>query len=295
MCIILWGNFVLNWRLLTAFEAVARNRSFTLAANELNVQQPAISRRIADLEEDLGITLVLRTKPQITLTREGMILYRSVAATMAEVQNTIEQIRQRSGSKAIRVDVTIGFASCYLIKRLPDFQIKHPEISVELVSRDQNENKDETSDVVIAFDHPQNSKGKLVSKIFGERMVAVAAPTVSIPDDLRLLSSSDLLHLNAGIHAKDWETFFEGTGVQVRTPRTEQKFTSFMVYLQAALDGAGVILGWETLLDEYFSSGLLRPVSTRRVETPRGYFAYLGLRTQPNQAASTFINWLSEC
>ena len=83
----------LNWKLLTAFEAAARHRSFTRAASELNVQQPAISRRVAELEADLGIELLQRTRPHATLTREGEALYRAIAG-----RHPAGEQRRRTGS-----------------------------------------------------------------------------------------------------------------------------------------------------------------------------------------------------
>ncbi|MEX0350079.1 MAG: LysR substrate-binding domain-containing protein [Paracoccaceae bacterium] len=285
----------LNWKLLTAFEAVARHRSFTRAAREMNVQQPAISRRVAELEAELRIKLLRRTRPFATLTREGEVLFRAIAGGIMQVNSAMEQVRQRPDRHTLTVNTTIGFASCYLMKRLPEFRSSHPDTSVELISRDHNDAYDMDTDVLIAFDHPGRLPGHRKVPIFHETMVAVARPdlTASIGDDLGALAEQCLLYLTMGIHADDWRTFFAGTGFVLRVPASEEKFTSFMVYLQAALNGQGVILGWETLLQDHFDLGQLAPITDRRIKTPRGYFCCLMPRASENPSANQFLDWIS--
>ncbi len=284
-----------NWKLLTAFEAVARHRSFTRAASELNVQQPAISRRVAELEADLGIELLQRTRPHATLTREGEALYRAIAGGILQVSSAVEQVRRRPDRNTVTVNTTIGFASCYLMKRLPSFRAANPDISIELISRDQNDAYGADTDIVVVFDHPDRLPGFRNAEIFRETLVAVAQPDLAatVGDDLAALSDQTLLYLTRGIHGDDWLTFFAGTGLTPRAPTSEQKFTSFMVYLQAALNGDGIILGWETLLQDHFDLGQLTPVTERRIETPRGYFACLTERSKANPSAVEFLEWLS--
>ncbi len=285
----------LNWKLLTAFEAAARHRNFTRAAAELNVQQPAISRRVAELEAELGVKLLERTRPYAALTREGEVLYRAISGGIMQVNSAFEQVRCQPDRNTVTVNTTIGFASCYLMKRLPAFRALHPEISIELISRDKNDTYGSDTDVVVVFDHPYRLPGIEKCAIFGEKMVAAARPDLatSIGDSLDALEEQSLLYLTLGIHADDWRTFFEGTGIEPRAPTPEHKFTSFMVYLQAALNGEGVILGWETLLQDHFDFGQLAQVTNRRIETPRGYFACLMPRGENNPSAAMFVEWVS--
>jgi LysR family glycine cleavage system transcriptional activator len=286
---------VLNWKLLTAFEAVARHRNFTRAAQELNVQQPAASRRVAELEAELGVKLLNRTRPFATLTREGEVLYRGISRGITQVHSATEQVRQHPSQERLTIDTTIGFASCYLMKRLPEFRAMHPGISIELISRDQNDAYGRQSDIVIAFDNPDRLPGMRKALIFEECMVATARPDVaaSIGEDLKALSEHALLYLTMGLHTDDWTTFFDGTGLVPPAPSSDQKFTSFMVYLQAALNGDGVILGWETLLQDHFNHGLLAPITDRRIKTHRGYFGCLMPRAADRKSAGKFLDWIA--
>jgi len=285
----------LNWKLLTAFEAVARHRNFTRAASELNVQQPSISRRVAELEAELGAKLVLRRRPKAALTAEGELLFRAISAGIAQVSDALEHVRSQPDRNVVVVNPTIGFARCSLMQRLASFRSEQPNIAVELVSRDQNEAyRTAQSDVLILFNHPSQLPGYPTVRIFSEELVAVAKPSVfpHVGDALEDLSQMPLLHLSTGVHANDWETYFAGTNVSLPVPGSEQRFTSFMVYLQAAMNGDGVILGWETLFQDLLDQGQLVRVASKTIQTERGYFACLTERASKNAAAKKVWEWL---
>ena len=286
----------LNWKLLVAFEAVARHLNFTRAASELNVQQPSISRRVAELEAELGVQLLVRTRPNAALTAEGDQLYRALSKGISQVSDVMNRIKAQPDRNVVVVNTTIGFASCYLMQRLAQFRLKHPDIAIELVSRDQNEAyKSEQADVLIVFDEPKNLPTSQTARIFSEKLIPVGHPDVFGPvgEDMEALADRELLHLSTGMHAHDWDIYFKGTDIVSPAPSSEQKFTSFMVYLQAALNGDGIILGWETLFQDLLDQGQLIRLSSREVQTERGYFSCLTHRADNNPSALTFWRWVS--
>lgn len=285
----------LNWKLLTAFEAVARNGTFSRAAQELNVLQPAMSRRVAALESELGVRLLHRTRPAVTLTPEGEVLFHAVAGSLMQVQTAVEQIRLPTERNTLVVDTTIGFASCYLMQRLPAFRAAHPDIVVELVSRDLSDRYHEGgSDVIIVFDEPDRLPGARQALIFAEEMVPLCAPSyLSAPLVVEALPEHRLLHLVHGLHTRDWQRYLDGTGVHAAPPGSAERFTSFTVYLQAALNGDGIMLGWEHLLQDHIAAGQLIRVCARRLETERGYFACVTGRAGESRAARVFVDWLT--
>lgn len=285
----------LNWKLLTAFEAVVRNGTFSRAAQELNVLQPAMSRRVAALEQELGVHLLHRTRPMVTLTPEGQVLFDAVAGSLVRVQTAVEQISAPREQAAIVVDSTIGFASCYLMQRLPEFRSRHPDLVVELLSRDLSDRYQEAAaDVIILFDDPDRLPGVKSAIIFGEEMIPLCAPGFlndPVPSDQ--LGNHRLLHLVHGIHTGDWDRYASGTDLQIAPPGSADRFTSFMVYLQAALNGDGIMLGWEHLLQDHIEAGRLVRASDRVVPTDRGYFACLSARAAHNPHAQVFWDWIS--
>lgn len=287
---------VLNWKLLTAFEAVARHLNFTRAASELNVQQPSISRRVAELEAELGIQLLIRTRPNAALTAEGDLLFRAISGGISQVSDAINHIKAKPDRNVVVVNTTIGFASCYLMQRLAEFRLKHPNIAIELVSRDQNEAyQSVNADVVIVFDDPKNLPASKSACIFSEKLVPVGKPGVFHPvgNDMAALAKRELLHLSTGVHSHDWDIYFKGTETSSQAPHSEQKFNSFMVYLQAALNGDGIILGWETLFQDLLEQHQLIRLTQRTVKSERGYFACLTDRADNSRSALIFWKWVS--
>ncbi|MEX0282381.1 MAG: LysR substrate-binding domain-containing protein, partial [Arenibacterium sp.] len=274
----------------------ARHLNFTRAASELNVQQPSVSRRVAELEAQLGVQLLLRTRPNAALTAEGHQLFQAISGGVAQVTEAMNHIKAQADRNIVVVNTTIGFASCYLMQHLAQFRQEHPDIAVELVSRDQNEAyRSAQADVLILFDAPKNLPGDKTRRIFSEALVAVGNPDVFHPvgDDLEALARYGLLHLSTGVHARDWDRYLKGTGITSPVPDSEQRFTSFMVYLQAALNGDGVILGWETLFQNLLDQNQLIRLTERTVQTERGYFACLTDRAENSPAALAFWNWVS--
>jgi DNA-binding transcriptional LysR family regulator len=300
MIIILTWNDLMrelpNLSLFTVFESAARLLSFTRAAEELNVQQPAVSRQIAALESEIGTKLFLRSKPVLTLTPEGEALFSAVSSGLNEIQRTLDGIRDARRKKVLVVNAAIGFASCFLIPRLAGFQTLHPEIEMELVTRDQNRAFDpRLCDVVVVF-----QEGILPcaesKRVFAEELCAVCAPQV-LPDGEMLspaeLASSRLLHLSSPEHAKDWETYLAGSGSSPPLSNRLDRFISFMVYLHAIQLGNGIGLGWSHITDDLIATGRLRLASERKVKTARGYHCCILDHARDKPEAHAFMDWVT--
>ena len=83
-------------RHLRAFEAVARLRSFTHAADELSITQPALSRTIAQLEDGLGVTLLDRSSRHVEMTRAGRTFFDHAERVLAELERGIDAVRRQA-------------------------------------------------------------------------------------------------------------------------------------------------------------------------------------------------------
>ena len=285
-----------DWKSLTAFEAVARHGNFSRAAEDLNVLQPAISRRVAQLEQDLRVPLIRRTRPVATLTPEGQILFGAVSGSIAQVRSAIERITLHPSNTPMIINTTIGFASCFLLRRLNQFHERYPGTMIELISRDLNDGyREEGADVITVFDKADRLPGVERHRIFREEMIAVCSPEYRtahpvIDDDF---GGHRLLHLSVGIHGDDWVHFLADTGNTVDSPAPTDRFTSFMVYLHAAMNGNGIAIGWSHLLQDHLDSGQLVLAAKRRIRTDRGYFCCITSRGTRRKATRLFTSWLT--
>ena len=278
---------------LATFEAAARHLSFTRAAHELGVLQPAVSRQIIDLERRLSTTLFERTRPLLGLTPDGVQLYRAVSAGLGQINEALDFLQARTRTRTLVANATIGLASCFLMSRLADFEARHPDCQLELVTRDQNASFDvRACDVVFEFDRPR-ALGIRSFQLFGEEMIALRAPDFADPSGLTPaeLAQQPLLCLASPQHRADWNRYLAAAGVESPAPRFAQQYSSFMVYLQAILDGRGIGLGWRHLLDEHLAAGRLCIAHPARCRGERGYQVYLTERARDNRAALAFFEW----
>ena len=112
----------MEFRMLRYFLAVARTENISRAAEELNISQPALSRQLMDLEQELGITLLVRSRRRTTLTEAGYLLKRRAEEISALVDKTRDELShsQKEISGSIRIGCTY---SCYSIisKKLVPF------------------------------------------------------------------------------------------------------------------------------------------------------------------------------
>jgi DNA-binding transcriptional LysR family regulator len=122
-------------RQLRYFIAVAEELSFTRAAERLNVSQPPLSMQIKALEEELGATLLNRTRRKVEITPAGMVLLESARKALGELRRATEAVALSAKGEArlIRLGFTGSVAMLDMFPRLMGaFRDRHPEISVEL-------------------------------------------------------------------------------------------------------------------------------------------------------------------
>ena len=121
---------------LRAFEAAARLASFKAAAAELFVTPTAISHQIRQLEEQLGVAVLLRSSRAVSLTAEGKILFGAVASGFADIRRAVAQLRAETAPAILTLSATTGFLSQWLVPRLPRIQKLLPDLDLRLHASD---------------------------------------------------------------------------------------------------------------------------------------------------------------
>jgi LysR family glycine cleavage system transcriptional activator len=136
---------------IRAFEAIARHKSISSAADELGVSQPAVSQQLRHLEGNLGCVLTIRRARGIELTREGEVLAARLTQAFAEIWAGIEIARRFDGrERSISVCLLPTFAQRWLVHRLVTFYERFPDIGVRLILADSIEDLDRVdTDIVI--------------------------------------------------------------------------------------------------------------------------------------------------
>ena len=168
----------LDWEKLRLFEVVAEAGSFTEAARRLHMSQPALSRQIGGLEEQIGAKLFHRHARGLATTHEGEQLRAATHDMQDRLERTrlaIDASRDRPTGE-IRLTTTVSFGSTWLARQLGDFLDLFPDIVVNLMLSDSDVDlAKREADVAIRFHPPFQSE--LVQKpLFPIRHYLCAAP-----------------------------------------------------------------------------------------------------------------------
>jgi DNA-binding transcriptional LysR family regulator len=125
---------------MQAFVLVVDSGSFSRAARRLNIGQPALSKSIAQLEDRLGVRLLVRTTRGLSPTEAGLNFYER-ARRLVEEADEAELAARGAGAGlvgTVRVSAAVTLARIYLMPRLPEFLAQHPGLEMEVVLDDRN-------------------------------------------------------------------------------------------------------------------------------------------------------------
>ena len=119
---------------------VVETGSFSAAARHYDVGQPAVSKAVAQLEEWLGVKLLLRSTRALTPTEAGHSFYQRARRAVEETDEAVLAARGTASglSGRLRVSAAVCFARLHIVPRLPEFMNEHPNLELELVLDDRN-------------------------------------------------------------------------------------------------------------------------------------------------------------
>src|SRR4051812_16672731 len=129
-------------RHLRYFAAVAAHGSFNRAAQTLHLTQPALSRQVKDLEDELGVPLFVRGKNAVTLTEAGEVFYEEARDLLARADKAVQRVRGEGRSEVLRVGYAPSMTTGIMSRALELFQASTPGVRIELAdlsSREMNE------------------------------------------------------------------------------------------------------------------------------------------------------------
>lgn len=106
----------MDFRILRYFLNVAKEQSFTKAAQQLHITQPTLSRQLAALEEELGVKLFARSGRNITLTEEGILFKRRALEILDLEERTLDELKGSEG--IVEGTVTIGRGEFAVVETL---------------------------------------------------------------------------------------------------------------------------------------------------------------------------------
>jgi LysR family glycine cleavage system transcriptional activator len=280
---------------LTAFLAVTRHGTLTRAAQSLNVSQPAISRRIALLETELGTPLYDRSHKPLQLTEAGQQLGHALTEGLGRISNTVAQIRESHSPRSVSVAGPSGFIAFWLIPRLGALHDACPGVTVRILSHEHG-NSPAAADLIVRFDRLDNPGGG-GHKILGETVFAAASPLYlarnPVADGLADLSGHVMLGMEPGRHNwYDWPSWFKAVDKPMPARPRMLEFNAYAMLINAALAGQGLCLCWSGLLDSFLETGALVRLSGPEAHSNRGYIMAPREPGKPRAAVDKVFSWI---
>lgn len=253
---------------LVAFEAAARHLSFTLAAQELNVTQGAISRQVRLLEDYLGKALFERTTRTIILSPTGSQYYEAVHESLMHLARATGKIRHWQGAQQVTVLTSTALASLWLLPKVAEFQRDNEEIDLRIIAHDHVKDFARLDCDLVLYYCRTPPKDIQVTPLFSEEVFPVCSPGyLARHPELRTpeqLSSCTWLWLEDP--QRDWigwPEWFERLGYKSLEPKHRININSYSMLIQSALTGQGIALAWSNLVDNHLQTGaLVRPIET---------------------------------
>jgi len=161
---------------LRVFEVACRHGSYSEAARELHVTHSAVSQRIRQLEEELGLTLFERQGNRMVPTPSGLRLQEGVKGAFSELNAALGNIRTRRTEAEITVSLLPVMAARWLVPRLPRFTARYPRINLHIKTGQSLANfKSDGVDIAIRFG-TGDWKGLRVIKLLDEELFSGVQP-----------------------------------------------------------------------------------------------------------------------
>jgi DNA-binding transcriptional LysR family regulator len=284
---------------LFVFEVCGRLMSFTRAASELGVSQPAVSLAIRQLEQALGQNLFLREHRAIRLTEAGERLFNEVSASFARILKTMNDINQVSAPGLVTLSISTAYANYWVMPRMTRLHQALPGIDLRLqvVDRDldlENEN------VSLGIRRGRgNWPGYHSASVAREELLAVASPAYlaaqGVPHSLEDLDRHQFIHLEEPIRPRpQWRDWFEAFELDYVDRGEGLRLNDYALVIQAAMAGEGIALGWRHVVAALIKSRLLVPVVPQSWITGEEFHLIWSDKNTLSQPARQVRDWIIE-
>lgn len=281
---------------LRAFEATARRRSVTEAADELGVTPGAVSQSVKTLEGYLGRQLLVRTARGLELTEIAAAALPQLTAAFDALAEASHALAGAERGGMLTISAPPAFAAKWLAPRLASFAERHAEIDVRVdANLGLSDFAAEGVDLAIRYGAGgwPNVEARL---LMAESVTPVCAPSLAValkaPGDL---AGHTLIHdesNRADESCPDWPMWLRAAGVDRLDATRGPRFNQSNLAIEAAVSGRGVVLAKRALAQDDLDAGRL--IAPFEISTPLafGYWIVHPPGKQRARAVQLFIAWL---
>ncbi|PML09406.1 LysR family transcriptional regulator [Vibrio lentus] len=283
---------------LKAFEAAARLMSFTLAADELNVTQSAISRQIKQLEDELNASLVIRKHRAIELTEQGHDLYVALRDSYGNIESVIASWSEPK-QKRIVIKATLSFATRVLISKVRELNERYPDYEIVIVPVIEEDEAINSSEYDLLIFHTRFKKRydntPDVTFLREEFMAPVCSTSLTnsaslTTQDTDLDSILTMPRLHPTLDHHDWKVWLADVEFPPKKPVRNTSFLSLDLALSACLSGEGVTVTDLLLVLQELQRGFLYCPKNAKIQ--HSAWTYFGHQRTHSPVINDLIEWL---
>jgi DNA-binding transcriptional LysR family regulator len=286
---------------MQAFVRVVESGGITAAAQRLGLAKSAISRRLQELENHLGVQLLQRTTRSVRMTEDGRNFYQRclrILEELEEAENSLSSEQQRVHG-LLRVAAPLSFCQRHLMPLLDEFLHRYPEVRLELNAEDREINViEERMDVTIRIGKLDDSS-LVARRLAPVRLVVCASPaylerfgTPERPEEL--VVHQGLAYSNIA-DQQQWTLVDRGGLSHTVIPQTRLRVNNGDLILEALLAGLGIAVMPTFICHRELSAGTLRQILNdyTSASSAAAYALYPSRRHLPLRVR-VFIDFLAE-
>lgn len=288
----------IDFELYRIFNQVANAQNITIAANELHISQPAVSKAIKTLEDQLGGKLFVRTKKGVIKTPEGEELHKYIKSGIDFIRNGENQFTNMVNLEygVIKIGISRTLVENYLLPYLKRFHEEHPNIKIEINTSVSSQAIIKLRDGLLDFivtNLPITSHSDIESvNLVSIQDVFVASPSLDVPDCIKLsdLNKYPLILQPKGNTTRDYlDSVLAQYNIFV-----EPEMTLASYGLVNSLTKVGYGIGYQvaSFIEDDIKENKLKIIKTDP-EIPKRHIGLLIKKnTEPSFAAREFIKYL---
>ena len=282
---------------MEVFVRVVETGSFSAAARDLRMGQPAVSKTIAGLETRLGVRLLVRTSRRLSPTEAGEAYYERARRTLTEADEAETAARGLgSGLEGrLRVCAPVTFGRLHVAPKLGAFLDAHPKLRLELIMDDRRINLLEEN-IDIALRAGALSDSTLTARRIGQTQRLI----VAIPDYLRrrgeprtpadLVGHEAVAYTQQAAASDEWRVRSGTTEISVRVP-SRLAFSAAEGLREGVLAGLGLAIAPRWMFSPELESGAVVPILRDWSLPPVDLWAVHPAGRMPSAKARAFISW----
>jgi DNA-binding transcriptional LysR family regulator len=286
---------------IVVFTKVVETKSFTGAADALGLPKSTVSRKLAQLEERLGVRLVQRTTRKLALTEIGEAYYERCARIVSDLASAEQLVTdmQSTPRGRLRVTATVDFSTRYVGSIVADFLMLHPDINVELEAHDRLVDLIEDGyDLAIRFSMGPLPESTLIArKLCDIQLVLVAAPSYlekrGRPTTIEEIDEHDHVLFAPNSRSQNW-TITNGTVTHDFGRPARFSSNNYGAVRDVAIAGGGITLIQDFMVHEYISTGQLVRILPEWTTSPIEVHAVYPARQNLPPRLTLFLDHLAK-